>query len=120
MAEDTQAARHPHRGGDHVGAAANPEQHLLDAHNLSIRLQGKEGPTGRAVWSLVREEQGKAKTLTVFEGTRREAASRFYHYIHPNEAETPAAPVHRPKSPSHPAPRTGRPVARANTPPKQR
>ena len=74
----------------HVAAAQNPEQHLQESHRLSIRLQGKEGPTGSGVWALVRDEKGKVKTLTVYEGTRREAVLRFYRYIHPNKPE--AAP----------------------------
>lgn len=96
MTEETQATPRPQRTDDHAGAAANPEEHLRDAHKLSIQVQGKEGPTGRAVWALIREEKGKVKTLTVFEGTRREAANRFFAFIHPNMPAQAAAPSRRP------------------------
>ncbi|HEX2923094.1 MAG TPA: hypothetical protein VHS28_03595 [Chloroflexota bacterium] len=94
MSEETQPEAQPRRSDDHAGAAANPEQHLLDAHNLSIKVQGKEGTWGRAKWALVREQGGKVKTMAVYEGTRREAANHFFSFIHPNGVETaaPAAP----------------------------
>ena len=82
MSEETQGAPQPRRVDDHAGASANPEQHLKDAHNLSIQVQGREGPWGRAKWALVREEKDKVKTLTVFEGTRLEASHHFYKFMH--------------------------------------
>ncbi len=94
MSEDN--APRPHSSPEnHAAAAQNPEQHLQDAHKLSIRLQGKMGPTGSGVWALVREEKGKVKTLTVHEGTHREAVIRFYRYIHPQKTPIPAAPARR-------------------------
>lgn len=120
MTEDSQAAPQLHRAGDHVGAAANPEQHLLDAHKLSIRVQGKEGSWGHAVWALVREERGKVKTLGVFEGTRREAANHFYNYIHPDKAATPSAPAQRPGGASRPGPRASRHPSRPQGRPQGR
>ncbi len=97
MTEESQRApQQPRRVDDHAGASANPEQHLMETHGLSIRLQGKEGTWGRAVWALVREDRGKVKTLAVFEGTRREAASHFFSFIHPNVTAAPAAPAHQP------------------------
>lgn len=93
MSDDTQMAparpTQPARAAGHA-PAPDPEAHLLEAHNLSVRVQGKEGPNGRAVWALVREEKGKVKTLSVFEGMRREAVARFYHYIHPEKIAAPA------------------------------
>ena len=104
---------------NHAVAAQNPEQHLRDSHKLSIRLQGKEGANGHGVWALVREEQGKVKTLTVHEGTRREAVARFYRYIHPDKGIAPAAPVRRSSGPSRSGPpRSGPP--RTGTRPPQR
>lgn len=113
MTENTQGAPHPRRGDDHVIAAANPEKHLLDAHKLSIQVQGKEGHWGHAVWSLDRGERGKVKTLCVFEGTRREAAHHFFHYIHPDRIDTPSAPARRPVRASQPRAGAGRPRGRA-------
>lgn len=98
MAEETQAA--PQHGRSHLHPQApNPEQHLQEGHNLSIQPQGKVGPTGQAVWALVREEKGKSKTLAVHKGTRREAVARFYDYIHPEKAPVPAAPARRYSAP---------------------
>lgn len=96
MAEEIQQATQPRRVDDHAGASANPEHHLAEAHNLSVRVQGKEGARGHAVWALIREEKGKLKTLAVFEGTQREAANHFFEYIHPNRATTPPPSSHRP------------------------
>ncbi len=108
MSDDTRATPSPRRGDDHAGAASNPEQHLSQAHNLSIQLQGKEGSWGRAVWALVREERGKVKTLAVFEGTRGEAANHFFRFIHPNRIE--ASPqTQRSGGGFRSAPRPGRP-----------
>ncbi|MGI5837887.1 MAG: hypothetical protein ACOX87_15535 [Chloroflexota bacterium] len=104
MAEETQSAPQSRRGGEHA-VAANPEQHLQEAHNLSIQIQGKEGAWGRAKWALVRQEQGKVKTLSVFEGTRLEAVNHFYKFIHPNQPAAPAAPAHRPSGASRLGPR---------------
>lgn len=115
MTEESQSApqspqgSQPRRGDDHAGAAANPEQHLMETHNLSIRVQGKEGSRGHAVWALIKEERGKVKTLTVFEGTRREAANHFFSFIHPNRLAAPAAPAHRSFRESGGGSRTGRP-----------
>lgn len=102
MAEETQAAPEPRRGGEHA-VAPNPEQHLQEAHKLSIRIQGKEGTWGRAKWALVRQEQGKVKTLGVFEGTRMEAVNHFYKFIHPGQLAAPAAPARRAPGASRPA-----------------
>lgn len=104
MTEEVQAAPESHRAETHA-AAANPEQHLLDAHKLAIKAQGKEGPTGWAVWALVREERGKTKTLAVFKGTRQQAIGHFYSYLHPGKVE--AVPTPRPF-----ASRGARPAAR--------
>lgn len=98
MTEETQAAPQPSRGRPHA-QAPNPEQHLQEAHKLSIQPQGKVGPTGQAVWALVREDRGKVKTLAVHRGTRREAIVRFYDYIHPEKAPVPAAPARRTSAP---------------------
>ena len=99
MSDDTQAAPAPQRPGQQHAVThampANPEQHLLEAHNLSIQVQGKEGPTGQAVWSLIRENRGKVQTLAVHRGTRREAVSHFYSYIHPMKEAVAPAPVRR-------------------------
>ncbi len=112
MTENSQGAPNPRRVDDHVGAAASPEKHLLEAHKLSIQVQGKEGCRGHAVWSLDREVRGKVKTLRVFEGTRLEAAHHFFHYIHPDRIATPSAPARRPMGTSSSRPRTGRPQSR--------
>lgn len=111
--EENQQSAPPRRGDDHAGAAANAEQHLSEAHNLSVRLQGKEGTRGHAVWALVREERGKVKTLAVYEGTHREATNHFFNYIHPNRPVAPAAPARRSTRESRPGPRTGRPQGRS-------
>ncbi len=113
MSEEARPAPQPSRGEQHPAAAAlNPEQHLQDAHKLSIQLQGKVGPTGRGTWALVREDRGKSKTLTVFEGTRREAAARFYDYIHPNKGAAPAPAARRSAAPQRPGPRPQAPSRR--------
>lgn len=91
MSEETQPEVQPRHTDDHAGAAANPEQHLLDAHNLSIRVQGKEGLRGHAKWALVKEQGGKVKTMAVYEGTRREAANHFFSFIHPGGVGAPPA-----------------------------
>ncbi len=93
--EENRAKPQPSRQESHTAAEQNPEQHLQDAHKLSIRLQGKQGPTGQGVWALIREERGKVKTLTVYEGTRRDAVMRFYRYIHPNVTTAAPAPARR-------------------------
>ncbi len=116
MSEETQSTPQPRRGDDHAGAAANPEQHLADAHNLSVQLQGKEGSWGHAVWALVREDKGKTKTLTVFEGTRREAVNHFFKFIHPNLGATQSAPAQRPARRFSGPPRGSRPQGTGSRP----
>ncbi len=102
VAEEVQAAPEVQRQGTHA-PAPNPEQHLLEAHKLSIKPQGKEGPTGWAVWALIREERGKVKTLAVHKGTRHQAIAHFYSYIHPGKVEL-GAPAPRPSGPRAPRP----------------
>lgn len=115
MAEDTAPTPQPSRAESHAAANLNPEQHLLEAHKLSIQLQGKEGPTGHAVWALVREERGKVKTLAVHRGTRREAAVRFYDYIHPDKSVTaPTPPARRPSAAPRPRLGSSRPPQRSS------
>jgi hypothetical protein len=97
MADDIQTAPTtptPHRPEQHA-MPANPEAHLLEAHNMSIQVQGKEGPTGQSVWALVRDNRGKVQTLAVFRGTQREAVLHFYGYIHPAKPAPVAAPARR-------------------------
>lgn len=113
MAEEPHAAPQPRAADNHAGAAANPEQHLMEAHKLSIQVQGKEGAWGRARWALVREEKGKVKTLAVFEGTRREAVNHFFSFIHPNVAATPPAAAQRPRREFGGGARGGRPQGRS-------
>lgn len=119
MAEETQSTPQATRAESHP-ASPNPEMHLLDAHKLSIQLQGKEGPGGLAVWALVREERGKVKTLAVQKGTRREAVARFYDYIHPNKPAAPVAPARRTAGPrpSGPRPTGPRPTGPRPTGPR--
>lgn len=112
MTEHGQETPSPRRVDDHIVAAANPEKHLFEAHKLSIQVQGKEDHWGHAVWSLTSEGRGKVRTLSVFEGTRLEAAHHFFHYIHPDRIATPSAPARRPTGASQPRPRTGRPQGR--------
>ncbi len=88
----------PHRPEGHP-TPANLEQHLLEAHNLSVQVQGKEGPTGESVWALVRQNRGKSQTLAVFRGTQREAIGHFYSYIHPTKVVVAPTPSRRPSSP---------------------
>jgi len=91
-------------------AAQNPEQHLQDAHKLSVRIQGRMGPTGNGTWALVREEKGKVKTLAVYEGTHQEAVNRFYRYIHPDKTPAPVSTSRQPMRPrSGPRPTMRRP-----------
>ncbi len=107
QAEQQQAPRHPARGEQHA-QAPNPEQHLMEAHKLSIQVQGKEAFGGYATWALVREERGKTKTLRVYNGTRHEAVMRFYSYLHPQK-EVVAPPARRAGGPRPPRPSTGGP-----------
>ncbi len=108
MSEE-QSSQKPQAGPENlVAAAQNPEQHLRDAHHLTVQLQGKLGPTGKGVWALVREEKGKVKTLLVHEGTHLEAVTRFFRYIHPGGIPAPAAPSRRPMG----APTRSRPPMR--------
>lgn len=98
MSNDTQAAPAPQQPGARAvthAVPANLEQHLLEAHNLSVQIQGKEGPTGQGVWALIRENRGKVQTLAVHRGTRREAVSHFYSYIHPAKETVAPAPTRR-------------------------
>ncbi len=98
MSEDTQAAPAPQQASAHAATHAVPanlEQHLLEAHNLSVQIQGKEGPTGQGVWALIRENRGKVQTLAVHRGTRREAVNHFYSYIHPAKETAAPAPARR-------------------------
>ncbi len=111
------------RGEGHA-PAPNPEQHLQEAHKLTIQMQGKPGGGlgDYAVWALVREERGKTKTLSVFKGTHQQAVAHFYHYIHPAKEVAPAAPPRRygsaaPRSGSRPPQRSGgRPPQRSGGP----
>lgn len=115
MAYDLPLASQAKRPDDHAGALANPEQHLLASHSLSIQVQGKEGTWGHAVWALVREDRGKTRTLAVFEGTRRQAATHFFSYIHPGVGSTQASQG-RATSPSASAASRGpRPGGRPST-----
>lgn len=111
MTEETQQAPQPRRGGEHA-VAPNPEQHLLEAHKLSVQIQGKQGTWGRAKWALVRQEQGKVKTLSVFEGTRMEAVNHFYKFMHSGQPAVPAAPARRPSGLSRSGARPSRPQGR--------
>ena len=98
MSDDTQSAPAPQQTGSHGATHAIPanlEQHLLEAHNLSVQIQGKEGPTGQGVWALVRENRGKVQTLAVHRGTKRESVNHFYSYIHPAKETVAPAPVRR-------------------------
>ena len=54
MTENGPVAPSPRRVEDHVAAAASPERHLLEAHKLSIQVQGKAGGPQSAA------ERGKA------------------------------------------------------------
>lgn len=110
MAEDAQQTPHAAPAESHVAAKLNPEQHLQDSHKLSIQVQGKMGPTGEAVWALVKEERGKTKTLKVHRGTRRAAAAVFFDYVHPNK-EMIAGPAPR-RGPIGMRPRSPRPPQR--------
>ncbi|MGE5620060.1 MAG: hypothetical protein ACM3US_12460 [Sphingomonadaceae bacterium] len=108
MAEDSNATPQSSRAQPHPHAP-NPEQHLQEAHHLSIQPQGKIGPTGQAVWALVREEKGKVKTLAVHRGTHREAVTRFYDYIHPEKVTASVAAPRRASAPSRRPRPSGRP-----------
>ncbi len=109
MAENIQEAPQARRVDDHVGASTIPERHLLEAHKLTLQVQGKEGVRGHAVWSLTREKKsGKIETLRVFEGTRLEAAHHFFHYIHPDKLINPSAPARRTRGYAPSRSRTGR------------
>ncbi len=122
MADATEAEIHPtggeaqpapqHRGEGHA-PAPNPEQHLQEAHKLSIRMQGKPGLAGYAVWALIREERGKTKTLRTFKGSHQQAVAHFYHYIHPAKEVAAAAPARR----RAPAPRSQQPLQRSGSRP---
>jgi len=112
MSDDIQAAPAPRRSETHAAThpvPVNPEQHLLEVHNLSIQIQGKEGPTGQAVWALVRENRGKVQTLAVHRGTRREAVSHFYSYIHPIKQAVAPTPTRRSSYPPRQNSRSGGP-----------
>jgi hypothetical protein len=98
MTDDTQATPAPHRPETHP-IPANLEQHLLETHNLAVRVQGKEGPTGESVWALMRENRGKVQTLAVFRGTHRASVNHFYSYIHPTKIAPAPAPSRRPSGP---------------------
>ena len=111
-AEENHPAPQSRRPDDHAGAIANAEQHLSEAHKLSVQIQGKEGSWGHAVWALIREEKGKVKTLTVFEGTRREAANHFFSFIHPNLTTAPSAAAQGPQRSYGGGSRGGRPQGR--------
>ena len=112
MSDDTQAAPAPQQPGAHAATHAVPanlEQHLLEAHNLSVQIQGKEGPTGQGVWALVRENRGKVQTLAVHRSTRREAVNHFYSYIHPAKESPAPAPARRSYPPRQQSSRPGGP-----------
>ena len=117
---DIQDKPNPRRVDDHVAAAASPEKHLLDAHKLYIQIQGKEGSRGHGVWSLIREGQGNVKTLSVFEGTRLEAAHYFFQYIHHNKIATPSVQTRQSKEDSRPSPQSGRSQGRTSGRPQGR
>jgi uncharacterized membrane protein YgcG len=110
-----QQAPPPARAGAASHApAANPEQHLLETHNLSIKVQGKEGQRSFATWALVKTERGKERTLAVYEGYHRQAIVHFYDYIHPDKGvlSVPERPSRR--APSGPPRRsTGGPPRRS-------
>ena len=98
MTEELPGTPTPRRPETHA-IPANLEQHLLEAHNLAVPIQGKEGPTGESVWALTRENRGKVQTLAVFRGTHRAAVNHFYSYIHPAKAAPVPAPSRRSSGP---------------------
>jgi hypothetical protein len=102
-----QQAPEPARAGPGHPPAANPEQHLSETHNLSIKVQGKQGLRGFATWALVKTERGKERTLAVYEGYHRQAVVHFYDYIHPDKGMTsvPERPARR--GPGGPPRRSG-------------
>jgi hypothetical protein len=113
-AEQTQVA--PTRKGETHAHAPNPEQHLLEAHKLSIQVQGKKGFGDYAVWALIKEERGKTKTLAVTKGGYREAIAHFYAYIHPNTPVASVAPTRRYGGPPRSSSGGGRPSSGGGRP----